>query len=156
MIHVQVAVDGAAEAAIPLERLEAAARRALEARGVERAELSLTLVDDDAIRELNRRHLGRDRPTDVLAFALWEPGEPVVVGDVYVGFEQALRQAVAERVDPDEELVRLAVHGVLHVTGMDHPEAADERAGTPMYRLQETLVRSIVDQAPERSGKSPP
>jgi probable rRNA maturation factor len=129
---------------VPEGLLERAVRRALEARGIQDAELSLTLLDDEAITALNRRHLGHDRPTDVLAFALWELGEPLVVGDVYVGYAQALRQAADEGVDPLEELVRLAAHGALHVSGMEHPEGADERAASDMYRLQETVVREVL------------
>lgn len=129
--------------AVAVEPLERAVRRALEARGVRRAEVSLALLDDRAIQALNREHLDHDWPTDVLAFALWSEGDPVVVGDVYVGFEQALRQAGDEGVDPLEELQRLAVHGTLHVTGLDHPHEADERAASPMYLLQESLVQAL-------------
>jgi probable rRNA maturation factor len=133
---------GAAD--LPGGLLERAVRGALEARGIEDAEVSLTLLDDEAITALNLRHLDHDGPTDVLAFALWEPGEPLVVGDVYVGYAQALRQAADEGVDPLEELVRLAAHGALHVCGMEHPDAAGERAASEMYRLQERVVREVL------------
>ncbi|MBT8336520.1 MAG: rRNA maturation RNase YbeY [Gemmatimonadetes bacterium] len=129
-------------------RLEPAARAALEARDVDRAELSVTLVDDATIRTLNREHLGHDRPTDVIAFGLWQPGDPVVVGDVYVGLDQALQQAAELGVSAEEELIRLVVHGTLHVTGMDHPEAADERADSAMYRLQERVVADVLSAGP--------
>lgn len=135
------------------DRIVAAVRAALAARAVARAELSVALVDDVAIRALNRDHLGHDRPTDVLAFALWSEGDPVVVGDVYIGVEQALRQAADAGVPPAEEVVRLAVHGTLHVSGMDHPEPAEHRAASPMYRLQEQLVEALArDPAPFAPG----
>lgn len=124
--------------------LEAGARAALAARGVERAELSVALVDDAAIQALNRDHLGHDHPTDVMAFGLWSPGDPVVVGDVYVGLDQAERQAAELGVSLGDELVRLTIHGTLHVTGMDHPEGGAERAGSEMYRLQERLVAEVM------------
>lgn len=139
---IEVLVDGPSDAP-GIDGLEAGVRAALEARGVERAEISLALVDDDAIRELNRTHLGHDRPTDVIAFGLWSPGDPVVVGDVYLGLDQARRQADEEGVDAAEELLRLAIHGTLHVTGMDHPEAAADRPDSEMYRLQERLVAEL-------------
>jgi probable rRNA maturation factor len=104
-------------------------------------EVSLTLVDDDAIRSINREYLGKDRATDVIAFSLGEGGR--LLGDVYVGVEQALRQAAELRVDPAEELVRLAVHGTLHVLGHDHPDGRD-RSLSPMFELQERLVREIL------------
>lgn len=134
---------------VAVEPLEQAVRRALEARDMRHAEVSLTLLGDDAMQALNREHLDHDWPTDVLAFALWSEGDPVVVGDVYVGFEQALRQAGDEGVDPLEELQRLAVHGTLHVTGLDHPDEARERTASPMYVLQESLVQAL------RAGEAP-
>lgn len=106
-------------------------------------EISVALLADADIRRLNREHLGHDRVTDVVAFPLWEEGEPVV-GDVYVGLEQARRQAAAEGVPLAEELVRLAVHGTLHVLGWEHPEEASEREASPMYRRQERIVRAVV------------
>lgn len=115
----------------------------LAAEGVTRGEVSVALLDDDAIRRLNREHLHHDRPTDVISFALWEEGEPVV-GDIYLGVEQAARQAGELGVEVEEELVRLAVHGTLHVLGWDHPEEADARDASPMYRRQEALVRELI------------
>ena len=129
------------------DRIDAAVRRALQARDLHRAEISVTLLDDAGIQALNREHLGHDRPTDVIAFGLWAPGDPVAVGDVYVGLEQALRQAGSEGVAPDEEVLRLVTHGTLHVAGMDHPEAADERSTSEMYRLQERLVAEVMGVA---------
>jgi probable rRNA maturation factor len=140
VIEVQLEAGGRP---VDAQALSRAVERALAARGVTHAEVSLTLFDDADMRALNREHLGHDRPTDVLAFALWEAGDPVVVGDVYLGFDQAVRQAREAGVDTGEELVRLAVHGTLHVTGMDHPEDAGERAGSAMYRLQEALVEGF-------------
>lgn len=100
-------------------------------------ELSLTLLDEDRIAELNREWLDRNGPTDVLAFDLGS-GERLL-GDVYLCPAVARRAAEAEDVPFREELVRLAVHGTLHVLGHDHPEEGD-RWASPMFRLQEELV----------------
>ena len=123
--------------------LEAAVRKAFVADGRE-AELSVTLVDDAEIRRLNREYCGRDRSTDVLAFSLGSPEEPL--GDVYVGADQARRQAEALGVPLNEELVRLAIHGTLHVLGHDHPDG-DDRFTSPMYVLQEQLLGEALEQA---------
>ena len=120
--------------------LERAVRHVLASQGVEACEISLTLLDDDDIRTLNHRYLGRNRPTDVIAFAL-EPG-PSLLGDLYLGVDQARRQAEEVGVPLAEELVRLAVHGTLHVLGHDHPEG-EGREESPMFVLQEALVRGI-------------
>jgi probable rRNA maturation factor len=139
MIEVQVEAGAHPGHAALLQRAVEATLRQQE---VEDGEVSLALLDDPAIQALNREHLGHDRPTDVLAFALWSPGEPVL-GDVYLGVEQAARQAREEGVPLEEELVRLAVHGTLHILGHDHPDSAEDRPGSAMYRLQEALVRAV-------------
>jgi probable rRNA maturation factor len=121
--------------------LRRAVERTMEAEGAMAGEVSLTLLSDDGIRDLNRRYLGRDRPTDVIAFTLSEGG--AVLGDVYIGLDQAARQAGEAGVGVTEELVRLAVHGTLHLMGYDHPEG-DERLLSPMFDRQERLVRELL------------
>jgi len=127
---------------IPQDLLEQAALAVFQAEGVTEGELSLTFLDDDGIRTLNRDYLDRDRPTDVIAFPLHEPGQPVV-GDVYVGYQQAVRQAEAEGVELEEELARLAIHGALHVFGHDHP-LGEDRWASPMFRLQEEILERVL------------
>lgn len=124
-----------------VEIVERAARAALLARGVHDGELSVTLLGDRAIAELNRVWLGHEGPTDVIAFTLHESGEPPL-GDVYIGIRQASRQAGALGVDPKEELARLAIHGTLHVLGFDHPAGADRTSG-PMWREQERILAGL-------------
>ncbi len=123
--------------------LEQAVRGTLESEGQSEAEVSVALLADDDIQELNRRYLGKDRPTDVLAFSLGD--EDDVVGDVYIGLDQAARQATDLGIALEEELVRLAVHGTLHVLGHDHPE--DEgREASAMFVRQEQLVRRLMSE----------
>lgn len=106
------------------------------------AEISVSLLGDDDMAVLNRRWLGRPGSTDVLAFSLAGEGEPPL-GDVYVGRERAAHQAAEHGVPVAEELVRLVVHGTLHVLGHDHPEGP-ERLESDMFRRQEALVRELV------------
>jgi rRNA maturation RNase YbeY len=98
------------------------------------------------MRELNRRYLGKDVPTDVIAFALGEGGD--LVGDVYVGVEQARRQAEELGLAVEEELARLVIHGVLHVLGHDHPEGP-ERLRSHMFFLQERVLREVLGGRPD-------
>ncbi len=125
----------------PARLIEAAVRRTLEAEGRADMEISVALLADDDMRELNRRYLGKDGPTDVLSFTLGDAKE--TVGDVYVGFEQARRQAKDLGVPLREELARLAIHGTLHVLGHDHPEGP-EREQSAMFTLQERLLRDLM------------
>jgi probable rRNA maturation factor len=141
-IDVQVSVgEGLVPAADP-ERIEAAVRHVLRAEGVSEGEISVALVGDDEITALNRQWLDHDWATDVISFNLNGPGEPPL-GDVYLGVEQAARQAAELGGDPGEELLRLAVHGTLHVLGYEHPEGAD-RADSEMFRRQEELLREFL------------
>jgi probable rRNA maturation factor len=127
----------------PKRILQQAVKAACVEMGVAAAEISVALLGDEDITALNRQHLGRDYAPDVLSFPLYQPGEPVV-GDVYIGVDQASRQAEEAGVPLLEELVRLTVHGTLHVLGMDHPEDAEARAASPMYARQEKLVREVL------------
>ncbi len=104
-------------------------------------EIEITFVKDAVMRDLNRRYLHRSGSTDVIAFELGEDG--ALAGDVYVAPEVAARTAAELGISEDEELVRLVVHGVLHVLGHDHPEGED-RYASPMFRLQEELVGRLT------------
>jgi len=139
--EVEVLVNPGDFADAPERLLESAVRRTLDDQGIIGGEISLTLLDDEGIGALNHRYLGKDRPTDVLAFSLGDG--PAPLGDIYLGVEQARRQAEELGVALEEELVRLAVHGTLHVLGYDHPDGA-ERTGSPMFVLQERLVHLVL------------
>lgn len=139
-----ISVNTTGEWPVPEALLENGCRLVLEVEGLRDGEISLTLLDDEGILELNRQYFGRDRPTDVIAFALHEPGDPVL-GDVYLGFEQARRQADELGLSLDEELLRLAIHGVLHVLGRQHPETGD-RFGSEMFREQEELLNRVLER----------
>jgi|TARA_Y100000588_G_C14213058_1_gene907523 probable rRNA maturation factor len=124
----------------PIDLIERAIRMTLDEDGTI-AEISLALLADSEMQELNLRHLGKDSTTDVISFSLG--GEGLVVGDVYVGFEQAIRQADELGIEVGEELARLAIHGTLHVLGYDHPEGP-ERSKSPMFQVQEQLLRNLL------------
>ena len=105
-------------------------------------EFSITLLGDQEMEKLNTRYLGRNVTTDVLAFSMGT--DELALGDVYVCVDQASRQAKEHEIPLDEELVRLVVHGALHVLGHDHPEDSD-RFTSPMFKLQERLVRQVFN-----------
>jgi probable rRNA maturation factor len=129
------------------DRLADAARRVLAWEGARRARVELTVLDAAAMRRLNRRATGRRGLTDVLSFALPQP-DGGLLGDVYVCPEAARHwvgnggpakdgEAVAD------ELVRLVVHGTLHVLGYDHPDGPG-RTRSAMWRRQERYVRRLA------------
>jgi probable rRNA maturation factor len=106
------------------------------------ASISVTFLGRDAMRRLNATHLGHDWATDVLAFTLSAPATEVV-GDVYVCPWVAGREAKARGISLREELIRLLVHGTLHVLGRDHPEGPD-RTRSAMWRRQERYVEALT------------
>lgn len=132
---------------MPAVLVERALRETLRHEGVRRAELSVTFLSDPEMARLHDRHLGRPGPTDVLSFALHDQGEPPL-GDIYVGHDQALRQAEEAGAGAGEELTRLAVHGALHVLGRDHPSGA-AREECEMFRIQEDVLRRVLSPRPE-------
>ena len=125
-----------------LTLLERAVQAVLVAEAVDQAAISLTLVGDDQIANLNAQYLKHEGPTDVLSFPLFAQGE-MPVGDIYVGYDQARRQAAELAVPLSTELARLAIHGTLHVLGYDHPEQ-DAREGSEMWQRQETILQQVL------------
>lgn len=102
------------------------------------------ITGDQEIAGLNQRYLGRQGPTNVLAFPMQE-GEfgdlnPSLLGDVVVSVEYARREALENGLDPDEHLFRLMVHGLLHLLGYDHEQ--DPHEARRMEELTEKLLVS--------------
>ena len=109
--------------------LTAAVAATLDAVGVAEGHLSVELVGEERIRELNRRHRGRDRPTDVLSFPIDGPGPsagPRELGDVVICPPET------------SDLTEAAVHGVLHLCGYDHETDDGE-----MLEIQARILRGL-------------
>ncbi len=155
---------------VDADAIVAVARHTLSQMGVNPlAELSVLLVDSEYMAELNHRWMGKEGPTDVLAFPMDEntidhgptdsPGAPTLLGDIVLCPEVAAAQAAKYgsadprmREDEDapaapvdgsytqaDELTMLTIHGVLHLLGYDHAEPEEERE---MFSLQGKLLES--------------
>ena len=143
---VAVETDGV-RVGVSRDRVRRVAEHVLRAERVRDALVSITFVSDRRIAALNARHLQHRGPTDVISFGFAPVGrDGAVVGDVYVAPEVARRNARAHGQGMREELLRLVVHGVLHVLGHDHPES-DARYTSPMWRRQERLLRAALAAA---------
>ncbi len=130
--------------------LVSVARYALSELGINKlAELSVLLMDVEAMTELHIKWMDEPGPTDVMSFPMDEldtarrpddsgPG-PALLGDVVLCPEVANEQATSAGHSLDDELHLLTVHGILHLLGYDHAEASDERE---MFRLQNELLDS--------------
>jgi probable rRNA maturation factor len=106
------------------------------------ARVSVTFLGPERMRRLNREYKGRDRPTDVLAFSLRQPGG-ALLADLYICASEAAREARSRDLPLREELIRLVVHGTLHALGHDHPEGRG-RERSAMWRRQERYVGALA------------
>jgi probable rRNA maturation factor len=139
---VHVATEGV-RIPVARQRVAAVAERVLRAERVRDATLSVAFVSDRRIAALNREHLGHSGPTDVISFGFARVGRSAeVVGDVYIAPGVARRNARAHGGRIRDELLRLVVHGVLHIVGHDHPED-DTRYHSRMWKRQERLLRAL-------------
>jgi len=117
---------------VDTERIRDFTQRLLDRLECEAKEVSLVIVNDRQITEINRDYLGKNRPTNVISFAMGE-GEfgdlgSGLMGDVVVSVDTACRDALASGADPDDELDFLIIHGVLHLLGYEHEKTEEAMA----------------------------
>lgn len=120
------------------------AQRILSVSGCPDAELSVLIVDDEQIREINRDYLQRDKPTNVISFSMQE-GEgaglnPQVLGDVVISADTAARDAAEAGIPFESELHFLLLHGILHLLGYDHERGTEEDAQRMEAREREIFA----------------
>ena len=123
------------------------------------AELSVLLTDDAEIHQLNREHRQKDKPTDVLAFAMDEnvPDPAGILGDVVISLDTAVRQARGRGRPLLEEVRFLLAHGVLHLVGYDHATPTEKREMVAMTRRLVSLapLPEVPARRPSRRRKLP-
>lgn len=112
--------------------------------GFPEAELSVLILDNVGIQEINRDYLQRDRPTNVISFAMQE-GEgggltPLLLGDVVISAERAASDAAEAQIPFEHELVFLLLHGILHLLGYDHERGTDAEAEQMETREREVFA----------------
>jgi len=108
-------------------------------------EISIVIIDDKEIGQLNKTYRGIDKPTNVLAFPMQE-GEfsditPGLLGDVVISIETAEKEAISAKISLEERISQLLIHGILHLLGFDH-EIGDREADT-MEKKSLELLRII-------------
>ncbi|KRM89674.1 rRNA maturation RNase YbeY [Liquorilactobacillus vini] len=117
----------------------------------EDTEMSVTLMDDEHIHQINKKYRGVDKPTDVISFAIEETGdedpiiipadadfrEPKNIGDIMVSVDKVKEQAAYLQHSEERELGFLVIHGFLHLNGYDHMKPEDEKV---MFSLQRKIL----------------
>ncbi|MDP1808246.1 MAG: rRNA maturation RNase YbeY [Actinomycetota bacterium] len=104
------------------------------------SEVSIALVDKDAMKALNLKFRAFDKPTDVLAFDLGDDGE--LSGEVVISPQVAAEQAAETGTGEFEEVQRLLIHGLLHLLGYSHERDED---ADKMFDKQEMLRQAFID-----------
>ena len=119
--------------------------KVLEALGKEKWEISLLFTGDAFIQKLNKEYRGKDEPTDVLSFAQVDnkesfpaKGGRFYAGDIVISMETLAKNADYFEISMNEELKRLLVHGILHLSGMDHENNNPDQ---PMLVEQENILK---------------
>ena len=144
---------------LPLLRIERESRRALAALGLDSSELSIVFASSALVRKLNHSYRGIDSTTDVLSFPIHEfggrplryrraareassgPGGVLLLGDVVIDPARANEQAREIGRPLGDEIMRLVVHGLMHLLGYDHEGSARERQR--MRRAERSLASSL-------------
>jgi probable rRNA maturation factor len=109
---------------VDINRLRTAVQTMLAGEGIAAGEISVAIVDDPTIHDLNRRWLNHDQPTDVLSFVL-EESEGYREGEIIVSADTALARAAEFGWTAESELLLYVIHGALHLVGYDDKESAD-------------------------------
>lgn len=147
-IDLQVDVTIEPEEKEVLEWIERSLVSAAKVEEQENVEVSVRIVDNQTIRELNREYRQIDRATDVLSFPQWEPDEETIywenekipLGDIVISWEKVKEQASALGHSIERELGFLCVHGFLHLLGFDHHTSEESHL---MFTKQEEILERI-------------
>ena len=153
-MEINVLIDEHLEANLEVSWLQSIAQQVLLAQGVgAEVELGLVIATQERVKQLNRDYLGRDEPTDVLAFSAIEevgadlppfvppPDGVLHLGEVIISYPQAVIQAEEHQHSIQKELAILIIHGVLHLLGYEHDKPELER----QMRTRETELLSYIE-----------
>jgi probable rRNA maturation factor len=156
-MRVEVSRQATKSRVVSTEEVRSAAEAMLRSLKLPRAELSVLLCDDATIHALNRDYRKKDKPTDVLAFAMREGDDGHLagdlLGDVIISLETATRQAKERGVVTRDEVMMLLAHGLLHLLGWDHQtDADDRRMRAETDRMLAVIRRAAAAKAKRAAG----
>ncbi|MEA2083149.1 MAG: pyridoxine 5'-phosphate synthase [Thermodesulfobacteriota bacterium] len=137
---------------VSIDYVRACAERLLGLCGREKEELSILLVSDSRIAELNSTYRGKSKPTNVLAFAMQDGSDTsdyYLLGDIVISVETAAREARTANISTHRRITELLIHGLLHLLGFDHEKSDQEAAAMKME--EEILFEKFVIE--QRRGR---
>ena len=158
-MEINVLIDEDYKGYLEVSWLQSVAEQALVAQDADsRVELGLVIANQERVQQLNRSYLGKDEPTDVLAFSMLpeplvtresEASSPFVqppdgvlhLGEVIISYPQAVIQAEEHRHSVKREIAILIIHGVLHLLGYEHDKPELER----QMKTREKEILSCIE-----------
>ncbi len=153
-MEINILIDEDLEGDLEVSWLQSIARQVLVAQGVGAdVELGLVIASQERVQQLNRDYLGRDEPTDVLAFSTREeigadlppfvqpPDGVLHLGEVIISYPQAVIQAEEHRHSIKKEIAVLIIHGVLHLLGYEHDKPELKR----LMSVREAEILSYIE-----------
>ena len=120
---------------LPKKKISDAVNRVLKDNKVKKASVNVVLVNDDIIKRMNSQYLKHDYTTDVISFNI--DSEPALLGEIYISIDTAKKQAEQFKVSLTNELLRLSVHGTLHLIGYDD---STETERNEMHNLENKYI----------------
>jgi probable rRNA maturation factor len=142
---VEIAQRGAGKK-LSTRKIKTIALAILELVAEKNAELSLALIGNAEMHRLNATYRNKDYPTDVLSFPVEGimPKETRLLGDVVISVDKAIEQAKTRGYSPEQELVTLLIHGIVHLMGYDHERSA--REARAMRRVEKRIYRQLCER----------
>ncbi len=153
-MEINVLIDEGLEGYLEVSWLQSVAEQALVAQDAgSKVELGLVIANQERVQQLNRSYLGKDEPTDVLAFSAREeidaelppfvqpPDGVLHLGEVIISYPQAVIQAKEHRHSVEREIAILIIHGVLHLLGYEHDKPELER----QMKTREQEILSCIE-----------
>lgn len=148
MNEIFVSADEGMTLPFKTENIHAFAKKVLERIDHEYCDLSVHFCTNETIKNLNQQYRGKDEATDILSFESGETyqdadgEEREMLGEIIISLETLKENAEYFAVPIDEELMRLVIHGILHLDGLDHATNEKEE---PMLEMQEILLAEFHD-----------
>lgn len=147
--NILVSMEEGVEAPLWFSKIEPFIQSVLDTLNFSFWEVSVLFCKDDFIQNLNREYRSIDNPTDVLSFESGEKytdeegTEWFTAGDIVISLDSLKKNCTDFEVSEDEELKRLLIHGILHLSGLDHSDNSPQQE---MLKLQESILATFMQE----------
>ena len=131
---------------LDMEKMRGFCEKVLDHEDIDNWEVAILLCNDGFIHSLNVRYRNIDAPTDILSFPQYTKSfidVPFTAGDIVISLDTLEKNCANYGVEAENEMKRLLIHGILHLTGMDHSDTAE---GQPMLKVQEEIMEQFVGE----------